>query len=61
MHLAVAAGLPATVLYSAACDPGMTVPRGADYAILRHDAFAPSPPCILGLVRSAYVRLCVKF
>jgi ADP-heptose:LPS heptosyltransferase len=35
MHLAVAAGAPATVLYSAASDPALTAPRGADVVILR--------------------------
>ncbi len=35
MHLAVAAGAPATVLYSAASDPALTAPRGEDVAILR--------------------------
>jgi ADP-heptose:LPS heptosyltransferase len=37
MHLAVAAGSPATVLYSAASDPALTAPRGADVVILRRD------------------------
>lgn len=35
MHLAVAGGAPATVLYSAASDPALTAPRGADVMILR--------------------------
>jgi ADP-heptose:LPS heptosyltransferase len=35
MHLAVAAGAPATVLYSAASDPALTAPRGGDVVILR--------------------------
>jgi ADP-heptose:LPS heptosyltransferase len=35
MHLAVAAGAPATVLYSAASDPALTAPRGKDVVILR--------------------------
>jgi ADP-heptose:LPS heptosyltransferase len=34
MHLAVAAGSPATVLYSAASDPALTAPRGNDVVIL---------------------------
>jgi ADP-heptose:LPS heptosyltransferase len=34
-HLAVAAGSPATVLYSAASDPALTAPRGRDVVILR--------------------------
>jgi ADP-heptose:LPS heptosyltransferase len=33
-HLAVAAGSPATVLYSGASDPALTAPRGAEVAIL---------------------------
>jgi ADP-heptose:LPS heptosyltransferase len=37
MHLAVAAGSPATVLYSAASDPALTAPRGKDVVILRRD------------------------
>ena len=40
MHLAVAAGAPATVLYSAASDPALTAPRGGDVAILRVDNLA---------------------
>ena len=35
MHLLVAAGCPATVLYSAASDPALTAPRGARVDILR--------------------------
>lgn len=35
MHLIVAAGCPATVLYSAASDPTLTAPRGARVTILR--------------------------
>jgi ADP-heptose:LPS heptosyltransferase len=35
MHLIVAAGCPATVLYSAASDPALTAPRGARVTILR--------------------------
>jgi ADP-heptose:LPS heptosyltransferase len=35
MHLAVSAGSPATVLYSAASDPALTAPRGGDVVILR--------------------------
>lgn len=37
MHLAVAAGAPATVLYSAASDPALTAPRGRDVITLRRD------------------------
>jgi ADP-heptose:LPS heptosyltransferase len=40
VHLAVAAGSPATVLYSAASDPALTAPRGAEVAILRRDPLA---------------------
>ncbi|HJU18721.1 MAG TPA: glycosyltransferase family 9 protein [Stellaceae bacterium] len=40
MHIAVAAGSPATVLYSAASDPGLTAPRGTDVAILRRNDLA---------------------
>ena len=43
MHLAVAAGAPATVLYSAASDPALTAPRGADVVILRVDDLADLP------------------
>jgi ADP-heptose:LPS heptosyltransferase len=40
MHLAVAAGCAATVLYSAASDPALTAPRGRDVAILRRASLA---------------------
>lgn len=40
MHLAVAAGAPATVLYSSASDPSLTAPRGKDVIILRVDNLA---------------------
>jgi len=40
MHLIVAAGCPATVLYSAASDPGLTAPRGARVTILRRPVLA---------------------
>jgi ADP-heptose:LPS heptosyltransferase len=40
MHLAVAGGAPATVLYSAASDPDLTAPRGTDVVILRHPDLA---------------------
>ena len=40
MHLIVAAGCPATVLYSAASDPALTAPRGARVTILRRAALA---------------------
>jgi ADP-heptose:LPS heptosyltransferase len=35
MHLLVAAGCPATVLYSKVSDPALTAPRGRDVTILR--------------------------
>jgi ADP-heptose:LPS heptosyltransferase len=35
MHLLVAAGAPATVLYSEASDPGLTAPRGPRVSILQ--------------------------
>jgi ADP-heptose:LPS heptosyltransferase len=35
MHLIVAAGAPATVLYSAESDPALTAPRGARVTVLR--------------------------
>jgi ADP-heptose:LPS heptosyltransferase len=38
LHLAVAAGSPATVLFSRASDPGLTAPRGKNVAVLRRDA-----------------------
>jgi ADP-heptose:LPS heptosyltransferase len=40
MHLLVAAGCPATVLYSAASDPTLTAPRGAAVTILRRASLA---------------------
>jgi ADP-heptose:LPS heptosyltransferase len=40
MHLAVAGGAPATVLYSTASDPALTAPRGKDVVILRVDNLA---------------------
>jgi ADP-heptose:LPS heptosyltransferase len=38
MHLAVAAGSPATVLFSRASDPALTAPRGDNVVVLRRDA-----------------------
>jgi ADP-heptose:LPS heptosyltransferase len=40
MHLIVAAGCPATVLYSAASDPVLTQPRGRHVTVLRRDDLA---------------------
>jgi ADP-heptose:LPS heptosyltransferase len=40
MHLVVAAGCPATVLYSAASDPGLTAPRGTRVTALRRPVLA---------------------
>jgi ADP-heptose:LPS heptosyltransferase len=40
MHLAVAGGAPATVLYSAASDPALTAPRGPDVVVLRRRSLA---------------------
>jgi ADP-heptose:LPS heptosyltransferase len=40
MHLIVAAGSPATVLYSSASDPALTQPRGARVTILRRTNLA---------------------
>ncbi len=40
MHLIVAAGSPATVLYSSASDPALTQPRGRNVTILRRDKLA---------------------
>jgi ADP-heptose:LPS heptosyltransferase len=40
MHLIVAAGCPATVLYSAASDPALTQPRGPSVTVLRRDNLA---------------------
>jgi ADP-heptose:LPS heptosyltransferase len=37
-HVAVAAGSPATVLYSGASDPALTAPRGRDVVILRRES-----------------------
>lgn len=43
MHLIVAAGSPALVLYSAASDPALTQPRGAGVSVLRRDDLAALP------------------
>jgi ADP-heptose:LPS heptosyltransferase len=43
MHLAVSAGSPATVLYSAASDPALTAPRGRDVRILRRPSLDDLP------------------
>ena len=43
MHLIVAGGAPATVLYSAASDPALTAPRGARVTILRRDDLGDLP------------------
>jgi ADP-heptose:LPS heptosyltransferase len=43
MHLAVAGGAPATVLYSSASDPDLTAPRGKDVVILRAANLADLP------------------
>jgi ADP-heptose:LPS heptosyltransferase len=40
MHLAVAGGAPATVLYSAASDPALTAPRGRDVVVLQRPSLA---------------------
>lgn len=40
MHLLVAAGCPATVLYSSASDPALTAPRGDHVTILRRSDLA---------------------
>ncbi|HTS94601.1 MAG TPA: glycosyltransferase family 9 protein [Stellaceae bacterium] len=40
MHLLVAAGVPATVLFSGASDPALTAPRGDRVTILRRDPLA---------------------
>jgi ADP-heptose:LPS heptosyltransferase len=40
LHLIVAAGCPATVLYSAASDPALTQPRGDKVTVLRRDNLA---------------------
>jgi ADP-heptose:LPS heptosyltransferase len=40
MHLIVAAGCAATVLYSAASDPALTQPRGSKVTVLRRDDLA---------------------
>jgi ADP-heptose:LPS heptosyltransferase len=40
MHLIVAAGCPATVLYSDASDPALTAPRGHDVIVLRRPSLA---------------------
>ena len=43
MHLMVAAGAPATVLFSAASDPALTAPRGGRVTILRRERLADLP------------------
>jgi ADP-heptose:LPS heptosyltransferase len=43
MHLLVAAGAPATVLFSSASDPALTAPRGRDVVVLRRDDLADLP------------------
>lgn len=43
VHLAVAGGSPATVLYSAASDPALTAPRGPDVVVLQRDDLADLP------------------
>jgi ADP-heptose:LPS heptosyltransferase len=43
MHLIVAAGCAATVLYSAESDPALTAPRGKDVHILRRTRLADLP------------------
>lgn len=43
MHLIVAAGCAATVLYSAASDPALTQPRGRKVTVLRRDDLATLP------------------
>jgi ADP-heptose:LPS heptosyltransferase len=43
MHLIVAAGSPALVLYSAASDPALTQPRGPRVTVLRRDDLAALP------------------
>jgi ADP-heptose:LPS heptosyltransferase len=43
MHLIVAAGSAATVLYSAASDPGLTAPRGRDVVVLRRERLEDLP------------------
>lgn len=43
MHLIVAAGCPALVLYSAASDPALTQPRGPRVTVLRRDDLAALP------------------
>ena len=43
MHLLVAAGAPATVLYSAESDPALTAPRGPRVTILRRKSLTDLP------------------
>ena len=43
MHLLVAAGCKATVLYSGASDPALTAPRGAVVTVLRRPDLADLP------------------
>jgi ADP-heptose:LPS heptosyltransferase len=40
MHLLAAAGVPATVLFSAESDPALTAPRGANLTVLRRSDLA---------------------
>ena len=57
MHLIVAAGCAATVLYSAESDPALTAPRGKDVRVLRRTRLADLPvsevAATLGLGESA--------
>jgi ADP-heptose:LPS heptosyltransferase len=43
LHLIVAAGSPATVLYSAESEPALTAPRGAQVTVLRRPSLAELP------------------
>jgi hypothetical protein len=43
MHLLVAAGCRATVLFSGASDPRLTAPRGAEVVILQRPNLADLP------------------
>lgn len=43
MHLLVAAGCSATVLYSSASDPALTAPRGAEIVVLQRPNLADLP------------------
>jgi ADP-heptose:LPS heptosyltransferase len=56
MHLLVAAGAPATVLYSAESDPAITAPRGPKVTVLRRpDLAALDVPAVAATLAFGYI------